>query len=322
MPSTITHAYFGKDLYNKLPNSIKKNINQKRLMMFSQNTDSLMFYNIYNILPGKSIRNLQKIAHTTKINPFFNNLITYIKENNYYKDSDCLNFLYGFISHFCLDSRAHPYIVYKTGLFNKDDKSTYKYNGYHAYMEAYIDNYYLIKNNHSKKINISKFCFDKNKFSNKLNNAINYSFYKTYNVKGMDKIYYKSLIQMKNFITLFRIDNTGIKVKLYKLIDKITKESSFRFQSLSYYQDDYEKYNFLNNNHSKWYYFSDKNISSTSSFEDIYDEALNEALSIIKEIDLYFNQNKKIDINNLFKNRSYLTGLDCNIKGKENFFEF
>ena len=52
MPATITHAYFAKDIYDILPNDIKDNLDLKRIKMFGQSTDSLMFYNLFSILPG------------------------------------------------------------------------------------------------------------------------------------------------------------------------------------------------------------------------------------------------------------------------------
>ena len=82
MPSTITHAYFGEDLFNKIPKESKNIITneKKSLMMFSQSMDSLMFYNIYNLFPGKKIRNLSSTFHNNKTDDFFSNLITYMKK--------------------------------------------------------------------------------------------------------------------------------------------------------------------------------------------------------------------------------------------------
>ena len=127
MPATITHAYFAEDLFNILDKNTKRLISNKKkeLMMFSQNTDPLMFY-ILTLKNGKKIRKLQFVAHTEKTNLFFENTIKYIKKNKYYNNPDVLVFLYGFICHFTLDSRTHNFIVYKTGYFIKEDKKTYK----------------------------------------------------------------------------------------------------------------------------------------------------------------------------------------------------
>ena len=324
MPATITHAYFGRDLFNKLPKDIKNIINnqKKSMMMFAQSMDALMFYNVYNPFPGKKIRTFSSTFHNNKTDEFFSNLITYMKNNNYYSDPKSLAFLYGLIAHFCLDSTTHPYIFYKTGEFRKEDKDTFKYNGYHSYMESYIDNYYLKKFDNTNKVNFNSFCFDFEPFSEALNNCIDYSFNKTFNIKNMSKKYYKSLKQMKNFIILFRFDYTGIKRNCYTLIDTITPKQLFRFKSLSYNLNNYENYDFLNIKKKKWCYPVDKEKTSTKSFPDLYNDALKEAQKIIKEINLYFFKDKDINVKKLFNNKSYVTGIDCNNKKKQTFFEF
>lgn len=323
MPSTITHAYFGEDLFYKIPKESKKIINNKKsLMMFSQSMDALMFYNIYSIFPGKNIRNMSSVFHNNKTNEFFSNLITYMKENEYYNDSQTLSFLYGLIAHFSLDNTTHPFIFYKTGLYNKKDKSTIKYNGMHTYMENYIDNYFLLERNKELKVNISSFCFDIKPFSNELNMCIDNSFFKTFNIKNMSKKYYKSLKQMKNFIKLFRIDNYGIKYFFYNLIDIIKPINTFQFKSISYKHNNYDKYDFLNNKKNTWYYPVNKDITYNKSFLELYDEALLKAISIINKINDYFFKDKDININELFHNQSYVTGIDCNSNKNQKFFEF
>ena len=93
MPATITHAYFAKDVYEILPSNIKDKLNVKRVKMFGQSTDSLMFYNLFSVLPGKKIRKLDHYFHTHKTQEFFINLINYIKENNLSDDEDVSSFL-------------------------------------------------------------------------------------------------------------------------------------------------------------------------------------------------------------------------------------
>ncbi len=322
MPATITHAYFGEDLYNNFNDNIKEKINydKKSIMMFSQNTDPLMFYNVYSVFPGKKYRKLQVKCHTTNTNLFFSTMINYMKEKKYYNDSMSLSFLYGFISHFCLDSNAHPYIYYRTGEFKKNDKSTYKYNGLHTYMESYIDNYFIKKRNNNKRISLSKLCFKKDKFTNELNDILDYSFSKVYKMNNLSKVYYKSLKQMNIFISLFMFDRYGIKKCLYRFIDLFIPKKFFKFKTLSYHLDNYDYLDYLNTKHSKWYYPVDKNISSSNSFNDIYNSALEESIYIINEINKYFFEDKDIDINSLFKNKSYCTGIDCSSNKKMKYF--
>lgn len=323
MPATAVHAYFAQDLNDILPKEIKNKLDVDRLKTFGQSTDSLMFYNLFSILPGKKIRDFQKYFHTNKTQDFFVNLINYIKENDYTEDIDVNSFLVGTICHYVLDSTVHPYIYYKTGYFNKNDKSTYKYNNVHTFMETFLDND-MIKRRESinpYKFNISKFSFDTSKFSNELNDTIKYTFKETFDVDNMDKIYYKSLKQMRNSIFIFRQDRYGIKKFFYKLADTFTSKRVFRFEAISYHYPLNDRHNFLNENHKLWRNPCDYSLTSEESFLDLYLKALKLAKVMICASFDYIN-GKDIELEKVFINKSYITGLDCELDKELKYFEF
>lgn len=323
MPATAVHAYFAQDLNDILPKEIKNKLDVDRLKTFGQSTDSLMFYNLFSILPGKKIRDFQKYFHTNKTQDFFVNLINYIKENDYTEDIDVNSFLVGTICHYVLDSTVHPYIYYKTGYFNKNDKSTYKYNNVHTFMETFLDND-MIKRRESinpYKFNISKFSFDTSKFSNELNDTIKYTFKETFDVDNMDKIYYKSLKQMRNSIFIFRQDRYGIKKFFYKLADTFTSKRVFRFEAISYHYPLNDRHNFLNENHKLWRNPCDYSLTSEESFLDLYLRALKLAKVMICASFDYIN-GKDIELEKVFINKSYITGLDCELDKELKYFEF
>ena len=323
MPATITHAYFCKDVFDILPNNINNKISLNRMKMFGQSTNSLMFYNLFSILPGKKIRDFHKYFHNNKSQDFFINLINYIKEKNYINDKDVSSFLAGFICHYVLDSTIHPYIIYKTGVFNKKNANTYKYNNIHAFMETFIDNDMVKRRNKSNPYNfpINKFCFSLEKFSPKLKNTINYSFDTTFNINNMSKIYYKSLKQMRYSLVLFRKDSTGIKKNIYKLIDTFTSKRIFRFEAISYNYPLEDRHNFLNSNHQLWRHPCMYDVTSTESFVDLYLKAIKCAKVLICASFDYID-GKDIELEKLFLNFSYITGLDCNSKKELKYFEF
>ena len=322
MPCTVTHAYLVKDLYEILPESISSKIDLKRTKMFAQSTDSILFYNLLSLKSGKNLRRFQKYFHTHKTNDFFINLLNYVKDHNI-NDSDTYSFIVGFISHYVLDSTIHPYIVYKTGWFDKKNRNTYKYNGIHHFMEVFLDNDLIIRreNTNPYKFNISKFCFDTKKFSNELNDTIDYTFYTTFNIKNMSKKYYKSLKQMKNALTLLRRDKYGIKKFFYKILDTCTPKSVFRFEAISYHYRLEDRHNYLNNNHTMWLNPVDDSITSTESFVDLYLKSLSETRDIVIQVFEYLS-GKDIDLKELFKNKSYVTGLDCDKEKELKYFEF
>lgn len=327
MPSTATHAYFIDDIYDTLPIGLKKLLidNKTKLRMFAQSTDPLIFYNL--ISPKKSnkkIREFQKYFHTNKSKDFFINLTNYIKYNNYYQNQDVMAFLYGFISHYTLDSTIHPFVFFKTGLFQKNDVKTYKYNAKHAYMETFIDNY-MIKTKEQiipYKFKLYNYCFDLTPFSKELEEVIDYTFKETFGITNFSKYYYKSLKDMYKSLKYLRYDKYGIKMFIYKRIDKLTSKSTFKLESISYHTKLKDTNNYLNLNHNFWHNPCLKKETHKESFIELYSIALHETKKIIKDVNSYLKDTKKVNLNKVFKNLSYTTGKNCNNKNILKYFEY
>lgn len=323
MPATITHAFFAKDVLDILPEEIKNTISEDRIKMFGQSTDPLMFYNLISFLPGKGVRKFQNQFHSEKSQEFFINLIRYIKVNKLNDDIDVNSFLAGFICHYVLDSTVHPYVIYKTGLFDRKKPSTYRYNNIHAFMEVFIDNDMIMRREKTNpyKFPIGKFCFDLKKFSYKLDKTIDFVFMKTFNKDNMSKKYYKSLKQMKRDLVLFRKDTTGMKRDFYRIIDTVTPKNIFRFEAVSYHYPLNDRHNFLNTNHEIWRNPTTYDLASTESFVDLYLKAIKSAKVLICASFDYIN-GKDIELEKIFINTSYITGLNCNLKKELKYFEF
>lgn len=323
MPASVTHTYFAKDVYDILPKNIQTCLSIPRLKMFGQSTDSLLFYHLFSLKRGKSIRKFQHTFHTTKTQEFFITLINYIKSHRLEKDIDTCSFLCGFICHYILDSTVHPFVFYKTGKFNKKDSTTYKYNNLHLFMETYIDNY-LIKKREGRNpytFPITKFCFDLKPFSQEMQNCIQYSFKEVFHIDYMHLIYYQSLKDMRFSLRVFRHDSFGVKKFFYKLADTFTPRNCFRFEAISYHYPLDNKYDFLNFKRTLWRNPTTYSITSRDSFYDLYIKSLKLAKKTIEDTFHYLN-GKNIDLNQLFTNLSYVTGLSCDSKKELKYFEF
>lgn len=323
MPATIAHAYFSKDVFDILPTNIKNKIDCSRIKMFGQSMDSLMFYNLFSILPGKKIRDFSSMFHKEKSQEYFINLVKSIKSFDLENDMDVCSYLAGMICHYVLDSTIHPYIIYKTGVFDKKKKSTFKYNHIHEFMEIFIDNDMVLRREKSNpyKFRIDKFCFNTRKFSSGLNTVIKTSFKDTFNIDKMDKVYFKSLKQMKSALYFFRRDPSGFKLFFYKILDSITTRKVFRFEAISYHHSLKDKHNYLNSNHEIWRNPAVYNMTSNESFVDLYLKAIKLAKVIICASFDYLN-GKDIELEKIFDNTSYITGLNCDENKELKYFEF
>ena len=325
MPSTVTHAYFANDLYDILPIGLKKLLmdDKQRLRLFAQSTDPFIFYNLLKKKDQK-VRDFQNYFHQNKTREFFINLVNYIKYNNYYQNSEVMAFLYGFIAHYALDTKVHPFVYYKTGNFIEDDPTTYKYRNKHICMETFIDNYMIKQKENINPYNFKfyNFTFDLTPFSKELKEVIDYAFKETFNFDNFSTYYYKSLKDMYYSLKYLRYDKYGLKMFAYKTVDKFTSPKTFKFQAVSYHTPLKDNFNYLNANHSPWVHPTLKREKHHESFIELYSIALHDAKKIITDVNSYLKDTKKINLRTVFKNYSYLTGKDCNNKNNLKYFEF
>ena len=101
MPSYITHAIMGDDLYNESYDLFKVDIKKENLRGYSLGADLATFS-----------RKVDSDPHNYKTQMFFINMINYIKDNNLIEDELVLSLLYGHIAHYFLDINIHPLVYY------------------------------------------------------------------------------------------------------------------------------------------------------------------------------------------------------------------
>lgn len=326
MAGTITHAYFALDLYDRLSIRSKELLvdYKEDLKFFAQNTNVLFFYNLTNSKSSKLIREFGYRSQKNKVNEFFSTLINYIKYNGHQYHPQVMAYLYGMLSHYVLDTTMNPYIIYKTGKFNKNDKSTYKYNNLCSEMESYFDNYLLTIRDgiNPHKFKCHQFCFNVDSFDSNLIEVMDFTYKEVFNINNFHEYYFKSGKQMKRFYKKFRYDPIGIKKIFYHFIDKISPDYKLRKVPLSYHIDKKNKKEFLNLEHKTWYNPTDKRTKSNESLLELYTKALSKTSKMIQEVNQYLYYDKKINLKKVIGNLDYQTGKDCDKKRELKYFEF
>ena len=302
MPSTITHAYIGLKVLDKLNKEpkiiINKHINNYKV--YCQSMDILYFYHIL-LLRGNKIQELGHLFHKENIFNSFNRLITDNKEN---KNEELFTFISGLITHYIADSTMHPYIDYLA----HNDKKILQIDK-HFEIETYIDNYYVKNyiNNDYKRYNNSAYVFNYTK-EQVIIDELNKLYKKLWNYDNMGTKYYRSLKEMKFVFKYLRHDNYKIKKNLYKIID-LNPFNIRRCKYLSYnFNLDNDEY-YLNLNHTKWFNYKKTDNISNKSFLDLMDDVTDKSSLIINKLYEYIYQNKKINLKELIGNNSYSSGL-------------
>ena len=328
MPSSNTHGYFCEDVYDKVNKNIKNKLNGNinYFKVFGQGPDPYFFYDFHLTKKSKHVHKINIAMQHSKINKHFVRLINYINGKNYYDNDQVMAYLYGQICHFTLDSTAHPYIIYYTGIYNENNPKTYKYNGLHEEMEYYIDCYLIFQREKilPKNYKVYKKLFDIGKFNKELKDTIDVVVKDVYNFDNVGNIYFKSIMDMKKFYHVFNYDRFAIKKCIYSIMDLVCGDKCVKKKELSFNIAPTEKLYYLNNDKNTWNHPCDINETYDLSFTELYVKAIDKASKIINEVDEML---KSKNINNdkiekLFKNLDYGAGKDCDLKLEYKYFKF
>ncbi len=328
MPSTVTHSYFALDVFDKLDDKSKKHLDNKtdELKMFAQGPDPLYFYNLALPFIGKNIRKIYpRQVHDTKTKDFFITLIVEIIKRKLQQHTQVMSMLYGFICHYVLDSIIHPYIIYKTGVYDKDIPELKKYRSLHIDMELYLDGYMIFQREKMpiQNFKMYEFCFCSNNFDSQVRDLLNSVTKDVYNLDNYAKYYFKSIKQMKAINRIFRYDKFGIKKIGYIFLDKILPKKQLKKEQLSYHINYKKKLHYLNTEKNEWNHPMNQYETYNYSFIELYHIALNKAIKIIDDVNsvIYDKADNNI-LNKTFENISYKTGKDCNDDRKLQYFEY
>lgn len=318
MPSTVTHSYFMKDVYDLLSDNIKNNIILESAKTFSQGPDIFYFYNMGLGKKSSRYRNNGYFMHKNNVNLYFTNIIKYIKDKELTSNRECFSYLVGAIAHFVLDSTIHPFVYYNTGLFIKNVKQSYKYNGLHQEMEYYLDAYMIFQNEkvEAKKYKMYKYILNNDTLSSETIDLINNVINDTYSFNSMGDIYNKCVHDMRLFFKYLNYDPYGIKKVIYTMFDVVTPKRFMIKRKFSFYLDHNSKREYLNLEKNDWNHPCNLNEIYNYSFIELYVIAKNKCVSIINDIYKLLNSDcidyTKID--KIFGNLSYTTGKNCDDK--------
>ncbi len=328
MPSSMTHIYFGLDVYQRLPNSCQEKIKNSReyFKLFCQGSDPFMFYHFFLGKKAKEVGKIQGMMHHFQTRDFFLSTIQYIYKNNLINDGEVMSYLYGYICHYYLDYYTHPYIYYKSGKFDKKEKSTYHYNGIHQKIEYMIDMYFIWEKEHidPSQYRVYQNLFDVNSFSPSLQGVIKESIEKIYSLSNIVPIYLRSIFYMKLFFHYVNYDPYGWKKKIYSLLSKVTPPYSVPFNVLSFHNLEWKNTSYLNLEHHTWCLPWNKEETFTTSFIDLYRSATAESVKTIKIVTEMLEK-KKLDqkkLKEIFQDLSFATGRPCQEDLKLQYFEF
>ncbi|MEY8391229.1 zinc dependent phospholipase C family protein [Lachnospiraceae bacterium 45-W7] len=134
MPGFTTHYLFGVNAFQQLEhNALKQAIHSQRAAysLGLQGPDIFFYF-----LPAIYTNNIGSIAHTERTGRFLQHLLESRKLFHNKKEQQiAAAYTAGFLGHYILDTRCHPYVYWKSNFSQKNSR----YHGCHMELEAAID---------------------------------------------------------------------------------------------------------------------------------------------------------------------------------------
>jgi len=311
----MADIYMHSKLAEEVIKKIDYDFNKKIVFLGAQGPDPL-YYNFFS-KEHPEYRKYADLMHRKDTDKFFINMVEYVKDN---LEKDTYSFLVGFICHYCLDVKIHPYVYYNVGYFDKNDSKTFPNRGLHLKFERSIDALLIekdlgIKHNRFKLI---KKHYPLNTAPFSTMKVMDYVIKETYGKEHGGVMYLISSQKMYWNLKHFVRDRFGIKKIIFKFFDLFNKDNNLFFADIPFYNH-LENYDFHNINKKSWYH-PISNEEYNSSVIDIFDQANEMASEIIAEVSSYLFEDTTIDLQKLFANLSYNTGLNCDQQEPMKYF--
>ena len=305
MPDPITHYVFGQELRSRLDNTVLENIDTAVFSRALQGADpwsTIGFYGAEN--KQYSVRS--NIMHKEKTGLFLLELTLSVRKNPCVEG---FSLLAGFLCHYCLDKTCHPYIIAKSGDCD-GTKETLHLRSSHVRLERAIDSYYIRKYYNKKPWHFSlpKNIFTLKEYPECLKKTIDEVFFKVYGFADAFNLFNKALKDEALFYGLMQ-DRFGLAHYLLRLVSN--KNTNFALFSYYKRETDSEKIDYLNLKNSVWLHPYDSSQEHRENFEQLFEQALNQAEEMINGAYKYVFGGEDLPLDKLYGNASYCTGFDC-----------
>lgn len=119
MPGYDTHYLFGVKAYRKIPDCrIKEDIRKKKSSyILGMLGPDIFFYYATEVVAVR--KNIGSVMHTQDTDKFLKAMIDYAASLEDTKNSVEIAYLCGFLTHYYLDAKCHPYVYWRTDYLNK-----------------------------------------------------------------------------------------------------------------------------------------------------------------------------------------------------------
>jgi len=312
MPNIITHALLAQDAIESIdcPSLTSLIAKYPRVYALGSSGPDFLFY--YRILPWEKadpihdLKNVGNKVHSGRINDFYQSALGVIQTTQDESTREIMTvFLAGHLSHWALDSTAHPYIFAKTGVIGSGET---KY--WHFRFESMLDTLMVTQVKGFKIENIHMPDFVSS--TSQTRKAVAYLYRQIiidlYEIDIPEKVYEDSLVATTKIAKLL-YDPYTLKFPAVQLGEKASGKL-WEFSGHMVIGEVDKKHDILNLEHKAWAHPCDDKLVSTESFPELYLKAKDRAMAALYALDGILNSSQpKASLNLITRDLSYDTGM-------------
>ncbi|MGI6108413.1 MAG: zinc dependent phospholipase C family protein [Eubacteriaceae bacterium] len=321
MSDMLNHYYCGREILDRLPddNTIKQAaLNHYDAYRFGTQGPDFLYYSLTSAVLNRRCQKLAKLIHTQKTTDFFYEGLKYSQDS---LTDVGLAYMAGFTTHYCLDVETHPFIFCRTGKFRASAPHTRIYGYLHKLYEVMLDtamtqyeyNTQAVNRTPEKVFRVSPETSD---YLEYFYNSVSKS---VYDFDTRPGVITRARHEALEIVRKSK-DPSGAKRKLLTPVENLAGEPLFATRLL--YPEYTDELSVLNLNHEAWYQ-PVTGEEHHESYPQLFHSAVEKGAFILSSLDKYFPKNSFTydDILALYKNKSYLSGIDCNVKETFKYFD-
>lgn len=304
MPAFCTHYLFLNDLKVEIKSLGDYCFNVAAIG--TQGPDIFFFHKLTSVKNSKRRAGVK--LHNAKPEDIFNAFTDYIKSN---PNKIAKSYAYGFIFHYALDRKAHPYIFAKEKEITDKNKKIH-HSAAHNDIETNIDAYMI--NKRLGMDNPKELCTDAtfnatNEQKLEIGRVLSYVIEKCTDERVTPQQVIEAINDSQKFQRISR-DTSGLLFPIIKAIETpIGPAVGYYKGSVMIRKKEWKTgEKFANTSHQAWHSPFEKEIERHESFEDLYNSAKSEAINLLFGFEELLNG--KGNAKELTNNLSFLSGTE------------
>lgn len=245
--------------------------------------------------------------HDTRINIMFAAAIDYVQRH----PSPWLEaYVAGFLCHYALDRHLHPYVYHHVGIYDEKHPETTAMRGLHLKFERAIDKLLIAEDTgqvaYRYPVNQA---LPIRRLPETLKAFYDHVVHFTLTIEDGGALFIKGHTMMRRIMRHVIRDRTGLKRRLYRFFDRKDSTRDLFLEDLSF-RTPPPAFDVLNRSHATWYH-PVTGAPSSKSVDDLYLDAYVMTCALIKTVGPALKNGQTVAIENVFENRSFNSGVDC-----------